>query len=39
MNIDLTSTFKDARQLTNTWKARYSAAEYPQKVIMNIFYR
>ena len=39
MNIDLTSTFKDARQLTNTWKARYSAAEYPKKVIMNIFYR
>jgi len=39
MNIDLTSTFKDARQLTNIWKARYSAAEYPQKVIMNIFYR
>jgi hypothetical protein len=39
MNIDLTSTFKDARQLTNTWKIRYSAAEYPQKVIMNIFYR
>lgn len=39
MNIDLTSTFKDARQLTDTWKARYSAAEYPQKVIMNIFYR
>lgn len=39
MNIDLTSTFKDARQLTNTWKTRYSASEYPQKVIMNIFYR
>jgi hypothetical protein len=39
MNIDLTSTFKDARQLTNTWKTRYSAAEYPQKVIINIFYR
>lgn len=39
MNIDLTSTFKDARQLTNTWKTRYSATEYPQKVIMNIFYR
>ncbi len=39
MNVDLTSTFKDARQLTNTWKARYSAAEYPQKVVMNIFYR
>lgn len=39
MNSDLTSTFKDARQLINTWKARYSEAEYPQKVIMNIFYR
>lgn len=39
MNIDLTNTFKDARQLTNTWKSRYSSTEYPQKVIMNIFYR
>jgi hypothetical protein len=39
MNINLTSTFKDARQLTNSWKARYSKEEYPQKVIMNIFYR
>jgi hypothetical protein len=39
MNIDLTSTFKDARQLTNTWKARYSTTEYPQKVVLNIFYR
>ena len=39
MNIDLTSTFKDARQLINTWKNRYSSAEYPEKVIMNIFYR
>lgn len=39
MNIDLSSTFKDARQLTNTWKARYSTVEYPQKVIMNIFYQ
>lgn len=39
MNTDLTSTFKEARQLINTWKARYSAAEYPKKVIMNIFYR
>jgi hypothetical protein len=39
MNIDLTSTFKDARQLTNTWKTRYSASDYPEKVIINIFYR
>jgi hypothetical protein len=39
MNIDLSSTFKNARQLTNTWKTRYSSSEYPQKVIMNIFYR
>ena len=39
MNIDLSSTFKDARQLTNTWKVRYSATEYPEKVVMNIFYR
>ncbi len=39
MNIDLTSTFKDARQLINNWNNRYSTLEYPEKVIMNIFYR
>lgn len=39
MNIDLTNTFKDSRLLINTWKNRYSSAEYPNKVIMNIFYR
>lgn len=39
MNIDLTNTFKDARSLLNKWEARYLAIEYPQKVIMNIFYR
>ena len=39
MNADLTNTFKDARRLINSWKDRYSPTEYPQKVIMNIFYR
>lgn len=39
MNVDLTSTFEDARSLLTTWKSRYSAKEYPQKVIANIFYR
>lgn len=39
MNVDLTATFKDARNLLNTWKGRYSSKEYPQKVIANIFYR
>ncbi len=39
MNIDLSSTFKDARQITNTCKAKCSATEYQQKVIMNYFYR
>ncbi|MVM33601.1 hypothetical protein GO755_26420 [Spirosoma sp. HMF4905] len=39
MNVDLTNTFKDARQHLTMWKARYSPAEYPQKVVMNIFYR
>ncbi len=39
MNIDLTNTFKDARQLINTWKVRYSSTEYPRKVVINIFYR
>ncbi|MFN3851335.1 MAG: hypothetical protein ACK4NY_18000 [Spirosomataceae bacterium] len=39
MNVDLTNTFKDARRLINSWKDRYSKEEYPQKVVMNIFYR
>jgi hypothetical protein len=39
MNVDLTNTFKDARGLINTWKRRYSKSEYPEKVIINIFYR
>jgi hypothetical protein len=39
MNIDLTNTFKESREMINTWKNRYQPNEYPQKVIMNIFYR
>lgn len=39
MNIDLTNTFKESRQMINTWKSRYQPSEYPQKVVMNIFYR
>jgi hypothetical protein len=39
MNVDLTNTFKDGRNLLNTWKNRYSEREYPDKVIINIFYR
>lgn len=39
MNVDLTSTFKESRELINTWKNRYHPTEYPQKVVMNIFYR
>lgn len=38
MRIDLTHTFKDSRRLLNVWKARYSPAEYPYKVVLNIFY-
>lgn len=39
MNIDLTNTFKESRQMINSWKSRYQSNEYPQKVVMNIFYR
>ena len=39
MNIDLTSTFKESRQLINTWKNRYTSVEYPQKIVMNMFYK
>ena len=39
MNVDLTNTFKDGRNLLNTWKQRYSPTEYPYKVVLNMFYR
>jgi len=39
MNIDLTTTFKESRQMINTWRERYNSKEYPLKVVMNIFYR
>jgi hypothetical protein len=39
MNVDLTNTFKDGRSHLNSWKQRYSAAEYPYKVVLNMFYR
>ncbi len=39
MNTDLTSTFKDSRRLLNEWKNRYSKEEYPNKLVLNIFYR
>jgi hypothetical protein len=39
MNVDLTNVFQEARQNLNTWSQRYSSAEYPYKVILNIFYR
>jgi hypothetical protein len=39
MNIDLTNTFKESRELINTWRNRYNSQEYPKKVVMNVFYR
>ena len=39
MNVDLSNTFKDGRNLLNSWKLRYSPSEYPYKVVLNIFYR
>lgn len=39
MNVNLISTFKDARRNLNIWKNRYSKIEYPQKIVLNIFYR
>lgn len=39
MNADLTNTIKHARGLINSWQDRYSPTEYPQKVILNLFYR
>jgi hypothetical protein len=39
MNVDLTNNFKEARKLLTTWKKRYTAEEYPYKVVLNVFYR
>ncbi len=39
MNTDLAYIFKDARNLLNTWKMRYTPQEYPYKVVLNIFYK
>ena len=39
MNVDLAGIFKEGRNQLNIWKSRYSAEEYPYKVILNMFYR
>jgi len=39
MRVDLTNTFNEGVQRLNMWRGRYSKAEYPSKLVMNIFYR
>lgn len=37
--IDLSPLFPEALNNMRTWKNRYSAEEYPYKVVLNMFYR
>ena len=39
MNFDLIHVFNDAQTKLETWKNRYTPAEYPYKIVLNIFYR
>lgn len=39
MNVDLTNVLLDADSLLSTWRTRYNTAEYPSKIVLNIFYR
>lgn len=37
--IDLTSALTEGTNNLLTWRNRYSSVEYPQKIVLNIFYR
>jgi hypothetical protein len=39
MRLDLKYSFNEGMNLLTTWRKRYSNIEYPEKVILNIFYR
>ena len=37
--VDMTPIFTEGINNLRTWRNRYSSTEYPQKVVLNIFYR
>lgn len=37
--VDLSPLFPEAQNNMRTWKTRYTAEEYPYKVVLNLFYR
>lgn len=39
MNVDLRNTLKEGTDNLHTWRNRYSKQEYPEKVVLNLFYR
>lgn len=39
MRIDLRHSFNEGMNLLPTWRNRYSTQEYPEKVLINLFYR
>ena len=39
MRIDLTNSFNEGMSNLKAWRNRYSKAEYPSKIVTNIFYR
>lgn len=39
MRTDLRHSFNEGINYLSTWRNRYSKSEYPEKVVMNIFYR
>ena len=39
MNVDLKHALKEGTDNLTTWRNRYSMQEYPEKIVLNIFYR
>jgi len=39
MRIDLRNSFSEGMNNLSTWRNRYSKSEYPEKVLLNLFYR
>lgn len=39
MRTDLRHSFNEGMNNLSTWRNRYSKSEYPEKVVLNIFYR
>ncbi|NGX84405.1 hypothetical protein [Aequorivita sp. KMM 9714] len=39
MKLDLKNSLKEGNDLLSNWKNKYSKTEYPEKIVLNIFYR